>query len=179
MIVGGELDDPEYIEIIEEQGGLVVTDSTCFGSRLMWRPVDEAEKDPIRALARYYVADRPSCPRMYGDQPKRISYTREMIKEFRVDGVIGERLLFCDQWVIEHYMTTQDLKKDDIPFLTARSGVHLERKGPAENQGPGVSGNPRSDEELDDGHRRGQRRSHWRATSRSGTGSRFSMRPPR
>ena len=112
MIVGGELDDPEYVEIIEEQGGLVVTDSTCFGSRLMWTPVDEAEEDPIRALARYYVADRPSCPRMYGDQPKRISFTREMIEEFKVDGVIGERLLFCDQWVVEHYMTTQDLKLD-------------------------------------------------------------------
>ncbi len=118
MIVGGELDDPEYIEIIEGQGGLVVTDSTCFGSRLMWRQVDEDEEDPIRALARYYIADRPSCPRMYGDQPNRIAYTRELVKEFKVDGVIGERLLFCDQWVVEHYMNTQDLKKDDIPFLT-------------------------------------------------------------
>jgi bzd-type benzoyl-CoA reductase N subunit len=118
MIVGGELDDLEYVEIIEGQGGLVVTDSTCFGSRLMWRQVDEDEPDPIRALARYYVADRPSCPRMYGDQPNRIAYTRELAKEFKVDGVIGERLLFCDQWVVEHYMTDQDLKQDGIPFLT-------------------------------------------------------------
>jgi benzoyl-CoA reductase subunit C len=129
MIVGGELDDPEYIEIIEEQGGLVVTDSTCFGSRLMWRPVDAAEKDPIRALARFYVADRPSCPRMYGDQPKRIDFTREMIKEFRVDGVIGERLLFCDQWVVEHYMTTQDLKQDGTPFMALDREYILSGKG--------------------------------------------------
>ena len=129
MIVGGELDDPEYIEIIEEQGGLVVTDSTCFGSRLMWRPIDEDEADPIRALARYYVADRPSCPRMYGDQPKRIAFTRELAKEFKVDGVIGERLLFCDQWVVEHYMNTQDLKKDGIPFLTLDREYVLSGKG--------------------------------------------------
>jgi bzd-type benzoyl-CoA reductase N subunit len=129
MIVGGELDDPEYIEIIEGQGGLVVTDSTCFGSRLMWRSVDEDERDPIRALARYYIADRPSCPRMYGDQLNRIAYTRELIKEFRVDGVIGERLLFCDQWVVEHYMTTQDLKKDGIPFLTLDREYILTGKG--------------------------------------------------
>jgi bzd-type benzoyl-CoA reductase N subunit len=129
MIVGGELDDPEYIEIIEGQGGLVVTDSTCFGSRLMWTPVDEEEEDPIRALARYYVADRPSCPRMYGDQPKRIAYTREMIDEFKVDGVIGERLLFCDQWVVEHYMTDQDLKKEGIPFMTLDREYILTGKG--------------------------------------------------
>ena len=117
MIVGGELDDPEYIRVIEEQGGLVVADSTCFGSRLMWRPIDEAEPDPIRALARYYIYDRPSCPRMYGDQLRRIAYTRELAKEFRVDGIIGERLLFCDQWVVEHYMTGLDLKEDGIPFM--------------------------------------------------------------
>jgi bzd-type benzoyl-CoA reductase N subunit len=129
MIVGGELDDPGYLEIIEEQGGLVVTDSTCFGSRLMWKAVDEGEEDPIRALARYYIADRPSCPRMYGDQPNRIAYTRELIKEFKVDGVIGERLLFCDQWVVEHYMTTQDLKKDGIPFMTLDREYVLSGKG--------------------------------------------------
>jgi len=129
MIVGGELDDPAYIDIIEEQGGLVVTDSTCFGSRLMWTPVDEEEEDPIRALARYYIADRPSCPRMYGDQPKRIAYTREMIKEFKVDGVIGERLLFCDQWVVEHYMTTQDLQKDGTPFMALDREYILSGKG--------------------------------------------------
>ncbi len=117
MILGGELDDPAYLEIIEEQGGLVVTDSTCFGSRLMWTPVDEAEPDPIRALARYYVHDRPSCPRMYGHQPQRIAYTRELAREFRVDGIIGERLLFCDQWVVENYMTGLDLKEDEIPFM--------------------------------------------------------------
>jgi bzd-type benzoyl-CoA reductase N subunit len=129
MIVGGELDDPGYLEIIEEQGGLVVTDSTCFGSRLMWKAVDEGEEDPIRALARYYIADRPSCPRMYGDQPNRIAYTRELIKEFKVDGVIGERLLFCDQWVVEHYMTTQDLKKDGIPFMALDREYVLSGKG--------------------------------------------------
>ena len=117
MILGGELDDPAYLEIIEKQGGLVVTDSSCFGSRLMWAPVDEAEPDPIRALARYYIHDRPSCPRMYGLQPQRIAFTREMAREFRVDGIIGERLLFCDQWVVENYMTDLDLKEDGIPFM--------------------------------------------------------------
>jgi benzoyl-CoA reductase/2-hydroxyglutaryl-CoA dehydratase subunit BcrC/BadD/HgdB len=117
MLLGGELDDPAYVEIIEHQGGLVVTDSSCFGSRLMWTPVDEAEPDPIRALARYYIHDRPSCPRMYGGQPMRIAFTREMAREFRVDGIIGERLLFCDQWVVENYMTDLDLKEDGIPFM--------------------------------------------------------------
>jgi benzoyl-CoA reductase/2-hydroxyglutaryl-CoA dehydratase subunit BcrC/BadD/HgdB len=129
MIVGGELDDPEYIKIIEEQGGLVVTDSTCFGTRLMWRPVDEDNLDPVQALASYYIYDRPSCPRMYGDQERRIDYTRELAKEFNVDGIIGERLLFCDQWLVEHYMTSLDLKDDGIPFMALDREYILSGKG--------------------------------------------------
>jgi len=129
MVVGGELDDPEYSKIIEEQGGLVVTDSTCFGTRLMWRPVNEEEADPVRALASYYIYDRPSCPRMYGDQLRRIEYTRELAKEFAVDGIIGERLLFCDQWLVEHYMTSVDLKADGIPFMALDREYILSGKG--------------------------------------------------
>jgi len=129
MIVGGELDDPEYINIIEEQGGLVVTDSTCYGTRLMWCPVNEDDLDPVHALASYYIYDRPSCPRMYGDQPRRIDYTRELAEEFNVDGIIGERLLFCDQWLVEHYMTSIDLKEDGIPFMALDREYVLSGKG--------------------------------------------------
>jgi benzoyl-CoA reductase/2-hydroxyglutaryl-CoA dehydratase subunit BcrC/BadD/HgdB len=36
-----------------------------------------------------------------------------------VDGIIGERLQFCDNWLVEHYMTQNDLKEhgNRIPFL--------------------------------------------------------------
>lgn len=117
MITGGILDNPEYINVIEDAGGLVVTDSLCFGSRTMWKDVDERESDPIASLARYYVAERPSCPRMFGEQPKRFKFVRDMIREFKVDGVIGERLIFCDQWLVEHFMQGKDFKEAGVPFL--------------------------------------------------------------
>jgi benzoyl-CoA reductase/2-hydroxyglutaryl-CoA dehydratase subunit BcrC/BadD/HgdB len=130
MILGSELDDPEYVSIIEDQGGLVVTDSTCFGTRLMWEQVDETENDPVRALAKYYVQDRPSCPRMYGNQPKRMEFTRKMAKEFNVDGIVGERLQFCDNWLVEHYMTKFDLKEHgDMPFIQLDREYILSGKG--------------------------------------------------
>ena len=117
LIVGGILDDPAYIKVIEDQGGLVVTDSTCFGSRLMWVEVDENASDPISALAQYYLTDRPSCPRMYGEHGNRTQYVIDMCREFNCDGVIGERLIFCDSWLVEHYMLGQDLKAAGIPML--------------------------------------------------------------
>ncbi|TET75595.1 MAG: 2-hydroxyacyl-CoA dehydratase [Dehalococcoidia bacterium] len=117
MIVGGILDDPAYIKVIEDQGGLVVTDSTCFGTRLMWVEVDENASDPIAALAQYYIADRPSCPRFYGEHDNRAQFVKDMVREFNCDGIIGERLMFCDSWLVEHYMLDQDVRADGIPFL--------------------------------------------------------------
>ncbi len=129
MIVGSELDDPEYVEVIEEQGGLVVTDSICFGTRTMWVDVDENEQDPVQALARYYIQERPSCPRMNGDQPRRAKFLNDMIREFAVDGVVGERMLFCDFWCSEHYMNNADLKEAGVPFLQLDREYTLSAKG--------------------------------------------------
>ncbi len=117
MIVGSILDDPAYIKVIEEQGGLVVTDSLCFGSRIIWNEVDEGANDPLAAMARYYIQDKPACPRMFDTQQKRSKFISDMIKEFKVDGVIGERMIFCDLWTVENYMLNIDMKEEGVPFL--------------------------------------------------------------
>lgn len=117
MLIGGILDDPAYIEVIESQGGLVVTDSLCYGSRTMWKDVDEGVSDPITALARYYIADRPHCPRMFEHELNRSAFVMDMIRQFKVDGVISVRLLFCDNWTGEAFMVGEDLKEDGIPYM--------------------------------------------------------------
>jgi len=129
LVIGSELDSPEFMEIIEGQGALVVTDSTCYGTRLMWYHVEEGQPDPIRALAQYYIHDRPSCPRMHGDQTRRFDFVKELVQEFNVDGVIGERINFCDMWQVEHFMTGGDLKEDGIPFIQIDREYILTGKG--------------------------------------------------
>ena len=117
MIMGGILDDPQFVGVIEDQGGLVVTDSLCFGSRLFWQDVDEGVGDPLAALAQYYVADRPSCPRVFGLYEKRAQFVRDMVRDFNVDGVILERLAFCDLWGFEQFTLSNDFKEWGIPLL--------------------------------------------------------------
>jgi len=117
MVTGGILDDPSWMEAVEEVGGLVVTDGTCFGGRLMYCDVDEDIADPMEALAQYYLADRPSCPRMIDTQVKRKNFTVDMAREFNCDGIIGEKMMFCDMWQVEQFMMTMDLKEEEIPFL--------------------------------------------------------------
>jgi benzoyl-CoA reductase subunit C len=117
LVIGSILDDPEYIKVIESTGGLVVTDVLCFGTKNFRAEIDEKMKDPIAALAKFYIADRPSCPRMFGDQLRRAQLVKDLVKEFKVDGVISERIVFCDQWAGEIFMLNDDLKEAGIPFL--------------------------------------------------------------
>jgi bcr-type benzoyl-CoA reductase subunit C len=117
MIMGSILDDPEYVRVIEEAGGLVVADSLCFGSRILWKDVTYGTGDPLTALARYYIAERPSCPRMCEVFPQRVKFVRDMIREFKVDAVIGQRLRFCDCWGFENYMFEKEFQDDKFPFL--------------------------------------------------------------
>jgi len=115
MLAGSMLDDPEYIKIIEDLGGLVVTDSYCLGPRLFWDNVDET-KNPLDALANYYMS-RVSCPRMAGRQSKRVEHIVDLIKEFNVDGVILQRMKFCALWWGEIFIIRKRLKELNIPFL--------------------------------------------------------------
>jgi bzd-type benzoyl-CoA reductase N subunit len=117
MVIGGELDNPEYFKVIEDQGGLVVTDTVCFGSRMIWVDVEEDTDDPLRALAQYYVVDRPPCARMYTEYPRRLDFIKNLIKDFNVDGVIFQRLTFCELWGFEQYSITNDFKELDVPLL--------------------------------------------------------------
>ncbi|MBM3158091.1 MAG: 2-hydroxyacyl-CoA dehydratase, partial [Chloroflexi bacterium] len=117
LLMGGILDNPAYIEVIESQGGLVVTDSLCLGSRILWVDVDEETEEPLAALARYYVQKRPSCPRTFGDYERRIGFVKDMVKDYKVDGVILERLAFCDHWGFEQHTIETDLKESKIPCL--------------------------------------------------------------
>lgn len=117
MVVGGLLDNPDYLQIIEGQRGLVVTDALCFGSRTLWKDVDEDAPDPLAALAQYYVAERPSCARMYTEYPRRLQHLKDMIRDFRVDGVIFQRLSFCETWGFEQYSLTSDFKEANVPLL--------------------------------------------------------------
>jgi benzoyl-CoA reductase subunit C len=129
LVTGGILDDPAWVRTIEEMGGLVVTEITCFGARLMWEDIDEGMSDPLEALARYYLADRPSCPRLYGSQERRSQFTIQMFREFGCDGIVGEKMVFCDQWNVEHYLLGADLKEAGIPFLSLERSYVTEGKG--------------------------------------------------
>ncbi len=127
MICGSYLDDTFLADLVEETGALVVTDSLCTGRRYVEEMVDETI-DPLEALACRYFR-RVSCPRMLGDHPRRLDFTRRLAREAKVDGIIFQRIPFCDNHAVENLMESRALEAEGIPAL------QLEREYQAGDRG--------------------------------------------
>jgi benzoyl-CoA reductase subunit C len=101
---------------MEGLGGLVVTDSLCFGSRSFWEPV-QVDDNPMLAIARAYL-NRPSCPRMVDRVVERCDFVKRMVADFRVDGVVFQRMRYCDLWGGQLLYLEKDLREAGIPMLS-------------------------------------------------------------
>ncbi|MGW8320384.1 MAG: 2-hydroxyacyl-CoA dehydratase, partial [Thermodesulfobacteriota bacterium] len=130
LLVGAHLDDPGFIEVVEETGALVVRDAYCCGLRDQLDRVEEDEKevDPFLAIARRYL-NRLSCPRMYGDYPRRLEEITRMAEEARADGIVLEQLKFCETWGIDGNVLLNDLKERGFPVLKLEREYLLSARG--------------------------------------------------
>jgi bzd-type benzoyl-CoA reductase N subunit len=115
FLYGSELDDPEWIKVIEDAGGLVVADGLCYGAKLFWDLIDEKKK-PMDALTDRYL-ERWSCPRMAKDFDRRMGIIKKIMKDWKADGLVGERVVMCQLWAGERAMTDMATKDNKIPSL--------------------------------------------------------------
>lgn len=117
MIAGsGGCDNPAYLQVMEDLGGLIVTDSLCFGSRYFWEPVEVGD-DLLLSLAKAYL-NRPSCPRMVDDVGERSDFIKRMVNDFNVDGVVFQRIRYCDLWGGQLLHLEKEMKESSIPMLS-------------------------------------------------------------
>ena len=112
MIGGSYTDDPFLVDIIESLGGIVVTDSLCSGRRYIDTMVDESG-DLMKAVTDRYFMHTP-CPRMLEEAPERIKFMKQLLSEFRVDGVIFQKIAFCDNFAGENLLHQKELDADGI-----------------------------------------------------------------
>ena len=123
ILAGGELDEPDYLNTIEEVGGVIVGEELCFGERQAKDLVEETE-NPLEAIARRYFFKVP-CARMVGGFPDRLESIVSKVKERNADGVIFQRIKFCDPWAAEAHNLRHRLRERGIPalFLEREYGV--------------------------------------------------------
>lgn len=116
MLIGSAMDDPEYLKIIEDKGGLIVTDVQCFGSRYLWDYVALDGKNPLKALSNSYL-NRVVCPRMCDMHVELKDLIIKMAEEYKVDGIVFTKMRNCDSWGGESMFIDSKIKKAGIPLL--------------------------------------------------------------
>jgi len=116
LIVGSLIDDPNFLQIIEDVGGLVASDMLCFGTKNFWDLTKE-EGDPLDNITKRYY-EKVSCPRMMDDHDRRFKFLEEQIKAAKIDGVIATRIEFCDLHGCQNMIYEQELEKLNIPILS-------------------------------------------------------------
>ena len=116
MVVGGACDVPEFIGFIETRGADIVADGLCFGMRNYRGMIDESGGDPLSAIADRYT-NRSPCPAIINGFDSSFDDLKEILSEWRIDGIVCARLKFCDHWGGRRKMLTDRLRGDGIPLL--------------------------------------------------------------
>ncbi len=123
MVIGGQVDDAAFIDLIEENDACVVADDLCPGAREYWFDVN-ADEDPIDAIAERYLR-RIYCGRTdrgeTGDYRQtledRFGHIGRFIKETKVDGVILYIYRYCDPFGFEVPAMKSYIDSFGVPVL--------------------------------------------------------------
>ena len=129
MLVGSALDDPQYVQAIENEGLLVVADLNSFGTRFLRDElVCGDDEDVFDALGRHDL-NRSSCPRFQDGSDTIHEYILNAAKEYKVDGIIVERLKYCQKWEGESQVLQELFNEHDIPCLQLDRDEKMDAQG--------------------------------------------------
>ncbi len=132
VVAGSEIDDPGLIRLMEETGARVVADRFCFGSLPERVPIRlDDTQDVLTQVCRHYLT-MGKCPRYMNAQKvsERQDYVRQLVQEYRADGVIYQQMKFCDYWGYERAYASKNMREKygvtkhsiDRPYVTGNSG---------------------------------------------------------
>ncbi|MHA1130564.1 MAG: 2-hydroxyacyl-CoA dehydratase subunit D, partial [Candidatus Helarchaeota archaeon] len=115
MLVGSYVDNPDFFKIFEDVGGLVVTDALCSSVRAFWDQIKLSSNAIDDIAMRYY--QKISCPRMMDQHSTRLEFLKDQISQAKVDGVVLQRIEFCDLHGSDNMLYSHELEDLGIPVL--------------------------------------------------------------
>lgn len=113
--------------LVEEMGGVVVTDESCAGDRYIYDPVCTTEQnitDQITAIASRYMAPC-ICP-SFAPNFDRTIMIRRNVSDYAVDGVLYHVLKGCIIYDFEVARIENVLKEYGIPLIRVETDYHPE-----------------------------------------------------
>lgn len=121
VVVGSEMDDPDFTKLMEESGALVVADRYCFGSLPGREEIQLSDDGNVLEEIILHYMKTSECPRyMSHDKVEgRKEYVRKLVNDYHAEGVIYEQLKFCEYWGYERALASHIITKDyGIPSVS-------------------------------------------------------------
>jgi benzoyl-CoA reductase/2-hydroxyglutaryl-CoA dehydratase subunit BcrC/BadD/HgdB len=126
LVSGDKLDNPAYLELIEDAGGLVAMDDLDTGSRYFWQTT-RTDQEPLTALAERYMS-RPPCPHIV-DWARYAGSVIGWAKEYNITGVLNLPHMYgyVRQMVTPYFRDS--LTAAGIPNMSFNIEYHLANTG--------------------------------------------------
>ena len=115
MLIGSEMDDIEFVRLVEGLDATFVIDEHCSGTRYFWNEVIP-EDDRLAAIAACYI-DRPACPPKDWPERRRLAFILKLAQDYNVQGVILFQQKFCDPHEFDIPPLQQMFVENNIPTL--------------------------------------------------------------
>ncbi|NWF77780.1 MAG: 2-hydroxyacyl-CoA dehydratase [Chloroflexi bacterium] len=123
MVVGGQVDNIDFIELIEDSGAWVVADDLCPGAREFFSDVADTP-DPVDGIAERYLR-KICCSRTFRERrgsyheylEQRFGHIGRSIRDFKVDGVVLYIYKYCDPYGFDVPAMKSYIESKGIPVL--------------------------------------------------------------
>ena len=114
VVVGSEMDDPDFTKLIEDSGALVVADRYCFGALPGREEIHLTDDGDVLEQIIVHYMKTCQCPR-YMAQDKvedRRQFVKKLVEDYHADGVLYEQLKFCEYWGYERALASHIITND-------------------------------------------------------------------
>jgi bzd-type benzoyl-CoA reductase N subunit len=123
MVVGAQVDNVAFIDLIENSGAWVVADDLCPGAREFFADV-ALTTDPIDGIAERYLR-KIYCGRTFREKRgsyqeylgQRFGHISRFIRDFKVDGVVLYIYKYCDPFGFEVPAMKSYIESEGTPVL--------------------------------------------------------------
>lgn len=127
LLISEFLDNPAYVQLVEEAGALVAMDDMDVGSKYFRGEVLDDGGDLWSSLAeRYMTGPEDSRMENWDDQ---IEQLLQWCKEYHIDGVLELRQLYSFPADFRFSFLRKHLEKEGIPFMSLNREYHLAHAG--------------------------------------------------
>jgi benzoyl-CoA reductase/2-hydroxyglutaryl-CoA dehydratase subunit BcrC/BadD/HgdB len=113
LVSSDMLDNPAYLQVVEDVGCLVAMDDLDTGSRHFMESVDTSLADPAYSLAKHYVTSNGLARTGYWNQ--QIEQLIDWVRNFNIDGIVDMPQSWCFPRMWRAPFLARKLNKAEIP----------------------------------------------------------------